>query len=232
VPFLLLAAWILSLLGICEIDLERCPIWLVAVFMALRTFLQTGLFITAHDAMHGSISRSQPINQAIGSLCTTLYAFLPYQLLATKHHLHHQHPASDLDPDFSTKPMMSWYVHFMGGYVNRSQFLKILLGMAVIFTLAHALGQVPPLNLLLMWVLPIWFSSLQLFYFGTYLPHRSPLVVAESDAGEKFINRHRARSSNLPIGWSFLACYHFGYHWEHHEYPQIPWYDLPSVKKM
>ncbi|MBD3338449.1 MAG: beta-carotene ketolase, partial [Candidatus Lokiarchaeota archaeon] len=23
---------------------------------------------------------------------------------------------------------------------------------------------------------------------------------------------------------------HFGYHWEHHEYPNIPWWRLPAVR--
>jgi hypothetical protein len=34
---------------------------------------------------------------------------------------------------------------------------------------------------------------------------------------------HNARSSSMPIWLSLLTCYHFGYHWEHHEYPYVPW---------
>jgi beta-carotene/zeaxanthin 4-ketolase len=225
VPFLLLAAWIISLLGVCGLDLVNCPSWLIVGLVALRTFLQTGLFITAHDAMHGSISKYRSVNEAIGYLYTALYALLPYRQLAAKHQLHHQHPASDLDPDFAEGQIFIWYCCFMGGYVSRSQFLKILLGMAATFALTQYFWQVSPLNLFLLWVLPIWFSSMQLFYFGTYLPHRW-------NASSQFIDHHQARSSNLSTGWSLLTCYHFGYHWEHHEYPQVPWYKLPSLKKM
>ena len=65
-------------------------------------------------------------------------------------------------------------------------------------------------------------SSLQLFAFGTWLPHRR---------GEQpFADRHRARSSGF--GWlaSLLTCFHFGYHHEHHLWPGVPWWRLPRVR--
>jgi hypothetical protein len=39
-----------------------------------------------------------------------------------------------------------------------------------------------------------------------------------------------AKSSNYSTFWSFIACYHFDYHWEHHEYPYLPWYSLPIAR--
>ncbi|WP_208766779.1 fatty acid desaturase [Nostoc flagelliforme] len=27
-----------------------------------------------------------------------------------------------------------------------------------------------------------------------------------------------------------MSCYHFGYHQEHHEYPDVPWWKLPAYK--
>ncbi len=226
-------AWSLSLLGACSIDLSSYPIWWSCGLLLIRTFLHTGLFITAHDAMHGSICLDRPHwNRSIGIACTTLYALLPYQTLLTKHHLHHQHPATEQDPDFADSSagakgdqgFWRWYIKFMGGYIDRTQALKLLLGMGAMFSIAHYILQVSMLNLLLLWVLPILFSSLQLFYFGTYLPHRPELSISSS---KTFI-----RSSNLHPFWSLLTCYHFGYHWEHHEYPHTPWYRLPSLKKM
>jgi fatty acid desaturase len=31
---------------------------------------------------------------------------------------------------------------------------------------------------------------------------------------------------------SFLTCFHFDCHFEHHAMPQVPWFDLWDVKKM
>jgi beta-carotene/zeaxanthin 4-ketolase len=82
------------------------------------------------------------------------------------------------------------------------------------WTLRHS-----PLNLVLWWILPLTLSSIQLFIFGTYLPHRQ----SESE------NTHRAWTIDYPLCLSFLSCYHFGYHWEHHEYPRTPWYRIPAI---
>jgi beta-carotene/zeaxanthin 4-ketolase len=62
---------------------------------------------------------------------------------------------------------------------------------------------------------------LQLFYFGTFLTHREPT--------EGYTNPHRTTSNHFSHFWSFITCYHFGYHKEHHEYPQLPWWKLPEI---
>ena len=66
------------------------------------------------------------------------------------------------------------------------------------------------------WALPALLSALQLFYFGTYQPHRSDAAPFEDN--------HRARTVERPVWLSFLTCYHFGYHLEHHRYPWVPWW--------
>ncbi len=222
IPLLVLTAWMASLVGSCWLNLAHCAWPIVMMVLLCRTFLQTGLFVTAHDAMHGTVSIAYPrLNHLIGHLCTTLYALLSYSDLQAKHQLHHQYPATDLDPDFCENSIEQWYLKFMRGYLaSGQQIWTLLMGMAIIFISLHWLGQVPVLNLLMFWALPILLSSLQLFYFGTFLPHHSPTTLG----------KHRSRSSNLSPLWSLLTCYHFGYHWEHHEYPQLPWYKLPSVK--
>lgn len=76
-------------------------------------------------------------------------------------------------------------------------------------------------SILLFWTLPLLLSSVQLFLFGTYLPHRGSLGTT--------LKTHEVRSWALPPLLSLLSCYHFGYHWEHHRYPQVPWHLLPRV---
>ncbi len=87
----------------------------------------------------------------------------------------------------------------------------------------HLLGVAFP-NLLLFWALPSILAAVQLFYFGTYRPHRL-------DEAEPFADRHRSRSESMP-GWlSLLTCFHFGYHHEHHEAPRVPWWRLPAYRR-
>lgn len=53
---------------------------------------QMGLFITAHDAMHGVVCRSNPcLNKAIGRIAVACYAWFDYATLHEKHWQHHRH---------------------------------------------------------------------------------------------------------------------------------------------
>ena len=192
----------------------------VAVGIPLQTFLYTGLFITAHDAMHGTVTPSYSrINRVVGWISVLLYALFSLKKLTHEHMLHHAHPGEPgHDPDFhdGERPeFVQWYMHFLKHYVSFWQ----MLGMAVVFNVLEHLAHIALPNLILFWVLPSLLSTLQLFYFGTYLPHRG-------DPG----NVHHARSNAFRPSISFLTCYHFGYHLEHHESPWAPWWHLPVVR--
>jgi beta-carotene ketolase (CrtW type) len=223
--FAIIATWLGSLAVLFGVELTASwqTVVLVPLAMAWMTFLSTGLFITAHDAMHGTVAPGRKrLNDAVGALAVALYALFSYRKLQGKHHEHHAHPGeAGEDPDFHDGDhpgFWRWYLHFVFGYVGLLQ----IIGMAVAFNvLSHLIG-IPEPNLLLFWVAPALLSTLQLFYFGTYLPHREP--HADGDP-------HNARSNAYPPWLSFLTCYHFGYHREHHEHPGVPWWRLPAMRR-
>jgi beta-carotene/zeaxanthin 4-ketolase len=213
--------WIGSLIFCLSLNLFHLhPLWTLLLFL-WQTFLYTGLFITAHDAMHGAVfSLNRQVNDGIGTVAVFLYALFDYRKLLKKHWQHHQHPASGQDPDFHSLPhdnFWGWYFQFMRAYSGWIQ----IVGLTLIFQVASVLLHLPRLNLALFWGLPALASSLQLFYFGTFLPHRRPL--------EGYRDPYRAQSTPFSTVWSFLACYHFGYHWEHHAYPHLAWWQLPQA---
>ncbi len=145
---------------------------------------------------------------------------MPYQTLLKKHWLHHHNPASELDPDFHDgkhKNFFSWYLHFMKGYWSWGQIISL----TVIYQILNLQFHLPKENLNYFWVIPSLLSSFQLFYFGTFIPHSQPIGG--------YIQPHNAKTINRPIWWSFITCYHFGYHEEHHEYPHLPWWKLPEI---
>ena len=220
---LVMFLWLSSLILLLAIDVSHLPYVLIIFAVLLRAFLHTGLFITAHDAMHGTVfTQNRKINDFVGNLAARMYVFLPFKTLLEKHKLHHHYPASEKDPDFcgdGNKHPVLWYISFMKGYLEGKQSWVVFIGMSLIFYPLWLGLHIQLANLILFWLLPIFISSLQLFYFGIFLPHRQPK--------EGYTNRHRARSSDFSVFWSFLSCYHFGYHWEHHEYPHLPWYRLP-----
>ena len=198
--------------------------WVAApVLVAVLTWLSVGLFIVAHDAMHGSLAPGQPkVNLFWGRLTLLLYAGFWMDRLAPKHFDHHKHVGTEHDPDFSaTHPtrFWPWYVQFMRRYFGlREAAILTVLVWTYVLLLGAPLG-----NLLLFWALPSILSSLQLFYFGTYLPHRHEEAP--------FADRHRARSNAYPAWLSLLTCFHFGYHREHHLSPGTPWWALPAKRR-
>ncbi len=215
----IIGLWVGSLAAF--FSLEFAP-KMLAIGLPWMTFLSTGLFITAHDAMHGTVSSNRRVNDALGAVAVGLYALFSYRKLARKHAQHHVDPAvPGLDPDFHDgehRGFWRWYLHFVRGYVGIWQ----IVGMAAAFNvLSHIVG-VPEPQLLAFWVIPVLLSTLQLFAFGTYLPHRGEHAAD---------NVHRARTSDYPPWLSFLTCYHFGYHREHHERPDVPWWGLPGRRR-
>lgn len=215
--------WGINLAFLFSLDLSQVQtVWVIPA-IAVQTFLYTGLFITAHDAMHGSLfPQNHRINHWMGTVIVLLYALFPYRKLLKNHWAHHLHPASEADPDFHNgrhKNIVAWYGRFITRYCSLPQ----IIGLSTIFHLLRLTSVAPEENLILFWLIPSLLSSLQLFYFGIFLPHREP-------AGG-YSNGHRAQSNSLPPFWSFITCYHFGYHEEHHESPVVPWWQLPAIRK-
>jgi len=177
----------------------------------IQMHLFTGLFITAHDAMHGTVSRIKWINDGIGWICTLSYALFFYNRLFPKHHQHHQFVHTEKDPDYSHHSFFRWYFQFFFQYFSILQYL-LLNGMFFFLQWVFKISQA---NLIVFWILPSILSSLQLFYFGTYLPHHGEIN-----------NAHQSRTQSKNHLWAFMTCYFFGYHYEHHDSPHIPWWRL------
>jgi beta-carotene ketolase (CrtW type) len=226
IAFVIVCSWIGSLLILLPSRLSDISTLGIGLAILVRTFLQTGLFITAHDAIHSSLCPShRSVNDAIGRWAMRLYAFLDYERCQINHWKHHRHPTDGDDPDFYTgdgENPVRWYLKFIREYLPGWTLCFFLAKWLLIFLVLNAIAQISLFNFLFFWVLPLLLSSIQLFWFGTYLPHRR-----NSSEPSDY---HYSRSNQYPIVISFITCYYLGYHWEHHEYPYLPWYKLPNAR--
>ena len=89
----IMATWATSLAILLKLPLEQQPFW-TPLAVLWQTFLYAGLFVTAHDAMHGVISPNPKINRFVGTLTLLLYGLFSYSQLFKTHWQHHHHPAS------------------------------------------------------------------------------------------------------------------------------------------
>ncbi len=220
---LIIGSWLtVHVVAIFVIDWSAPGMWWAApIVVALQCWLSVGLFIVAHDSMHGSLAPQVPaLNRAIGRFCVFIYAGFSYDKLLKSHKDHHRYAGTPEDPDFDVENAGKfwpwWYVSFFRHYFGWRE-LAILTVAVILYALV--LGPRFPL-ILLFWALPALLSSVQLFYFGTYRPHRIDDLP--------FTDRHNARSDDFPPWLSLLTCFHFGYHHEHHDTPWVPWWRLPE----
>ncbi len=209
-----ISVWALSLVLLLTWDFSwQNPFVYIAILLQMH--LYTGLFITAHDAMHGIVSKNKTWNNVIGWVAAFLFSYNFYWRLYPKHHEHHRYVATENDPDYHTSGnFFKWYFSFIKQYVTIWQILL----MAVTFNILKLF--IPTENLIIFWMLPAILSTLQLFYFGTYLPHMGEIS-----------NKHFSNSQGKNHLWAFVSCYFFGYHYEHHDSPGTPWWRLWRIKE-
>ena len=189
-------------------------VWIMGI--ALQSYLYSGIFIIVHDCIHGSFAKNNPrVNAAVGHILSQFYGFVDYGVLRKSHYLHHLHPATLPDPDYhANEKFWPWFASFLKAYLGWRQLWLF----SAAFALAIAL-RMDLISLLLIWRLPAIFSSLQLFYFGVWLPHKGNQQAVNAA-------HHNARNLNYPLLVSILACYNFGYHLLHHQKPHLSWWRL------
>jgi beta-carotene ketolase (CrtW type) len=213
--FTILSLWLAHLTFVLLHPMDIQSPW-TYLHLLIQTHLYTGLFITSHDAIHGVVSPGNPnLNHGIGWVCATLFAFNNYAVLRKKHHRHHDYVNTGKDPDVHQGNFLVWWFKFMWQYVTWKQ----VLAMAISYNVLKL--WLPMWNLIVFWEVPAILSTLQLFYFGTYLPHRG-----EHDPTNKTQSRRQKRNHV----WAFISCYFFGYHFEHHAHPHLAWWKLPEAK--
>lgn len=183
------------------------------LLIILQVHLFTGLFITAHDSMHNSLSENRFINDFIGKTCLTLFVFNSYKILKPNHFKHHRYVATTDDPDYYQGNFLVWYYNFLKQYISTKQIFLA----ALLFNFLSLFFNKE--NVLLYWALPSILSTFQLFYFGTYIPHKG-----EHD------NFHKSGTLNKNHLYAFFSCYFFGYHYEHHDSPKTSWWLLYKLK--
>jgi beta-carotene ketolase (CrtW type) len=186
----------------------------------LQGYLYTGLFITAHDSMHAAVSTHRKINNMIGQLALWLFAAFSFKRMFTNHMKHHNYVASSKDPDYciNSQNFFRWFFSFFFSYITVQQIVT----MALLFNLILYVFEAPLINIILFWIIPPFLGTFQLFYFGTFFPHRQPHTLE--------MEPHKSRTMKKNHVLAMLSCWFFSYHWEHHQYPRTPWWQLYKKK--
>lgn len=205
-----------------ELSWQNLP--LAVAMAALLCWLSVGVFIVAHDAMHGSLAPNHPRLAAhIAAVLLFLYAGFGWTTLRKAHFEHHDRAGHAGDPDFdehNPSSFLRWYATFFKRYFG---WRSLTFVSAVVGVYWLVIG-IPMVQIVALYGVPAIASSLQLFYFGTFRPHRHGVA-------EPFADDHNARTDGFSSAVSLATCFHFGYHLEHHRRPDVPWWALPAAHR-
>lgn len=173
------------------------------------TWQYVGLFIIAHDLHHDR--NPKKYDSILGRLCLLFYGGFLLEDFSDKHRLHHECPGSIdenycVDPDFYDGNILLWYLSFMKRYINVKQII-----IQLTFYFIYKNIGISEENMVLFWAVPSLLASIQLFFYGTFLPHAKDGEI---------------KNTNLPKWLQTLTSYNFGYHIKHHTNPEIKWQDL------
>ncbi len=196
--------------------------WAMVVTIPINACAFTGLFILAHEAIHGTLVPEFPaFGHVLGRLFATVYALVDYDLLRANHWEHHGHVATEKDPDFDSSGRL--FVHgfrFMRRYLRvRSILLLALAG--------HLLGQAGYSAAMIgAYVAPVLLSTLVVFTVGIHLVHH-PVLLAQRTEGDP------QRSVCIDLGrvGSALVILNFNVHWHHHAHPRLSWWELGAMRE-
>ena len=77
------------------------PLWQTLILILLQSWLYAGIFIVAHDAMHGTLyPKNIKLNDSIGRFIVFIYAGFDWKKMRASHHAHHVHSGTIKDPDY------------------------------------------------------------------------------------------------------------------------------------
>jgi beta-carotene/zeaxanthin 4-ketolase len=196
--------------------------WAMLVTIPVNACAFTGLFILAHEAIHGTLLPGFPrLGHALGRLFATVYALVDYDLLRENHWKHHGHVATEGDPDYDGDGLLVLHAaRFMRRYLR-------WYAIPCLATAGHLLGQAGYTAAMLgAYVVPVLLSTLVVFTVGIHLVHHPELLRTRAPGDPQ-------RSVCIDLGrfGSAVLILNFNVHWHHHAHPRLSWWELGSMRE-
>ncbi len=218
--------------------------WWVIPAIVLVAALQHGISILQHEAVHGLLYSDHRMNDVVGSLLLSypIGFSLDYRIT---HFAHHRNLGTDMDPDYANyKPFPAARGDFLkkvlrefSGYGavfqffragpsssgGRSHLFQIACAQGIIFLLFYTVGH--PFLYFFLWLLPLVTLTKGFTQFRNIAEH---LIRPNAAPGTE---RLRTFRSSLMERF-FFAPLNFHYHAEHHWYTNIPYHQLPALRRV
>ena len=214
--------------------------WWVMLLAAycIGAFANHCMFVIIHEASHNLIFTSKSWNRWAAMLAD-LPNFFPGSMGFFVYHLkHHAHQGDyDYDADIAN--------HWEARFIGNTAFGKAIW---LLFFPVFQLTRPPRLKAITMWSKWSWFNLLMalaydgliLYFCGTpgllYLVCSLFFSIGLHPVGARWIQEHYTPDGEQETfsyyGPLNIVALNVGYHNEHHDFPSVPWNNLPKVTAM
>lgn len=219
--------------------LKEQPFWLIFLVSYLfGAFMNHSLYVMIHECTHNAVLRTPFMNKIMGLVCDVPLV-LPSAMGFRKYHMiHHKHLG-----EYSYDPDITSYTE--SRLIGNSAIMKSL--WLFFFSLSQALRPLKvqyykPLNI---WtaintLLQIAINVAVYVFIGpmalVYLALSTLFALGLHPLGGRWIQEHyitkEGQETYSYYGILNKLTFNMGFHNEHHDFMQVPWVNLPKLKKL
>ncbi len=214
-------------------------IWVFVLAYLVGAFCCHTLFVCVHEATHNLIFKNKTLN-IIAGITANLAQVFPSSVSFAKYHIkHHAYQGVEaLDADMPNR----WEAKL----INNSTFGKaIWLLLYPVFQMIRPLRLTADIKIFDVWTVVNWivqfaFMGAIIYFFGAkatvYLIASFFFSIGLHPLGARWIQEHFLthgdQETKSYYGPMNIVNLNVGYHNEHHDFPSVPWNQLPKVRKI
>ena len=209
---------------------------LIAAFV-IGAFADHNLFVLIHEATHNLIFKNRTLNTIFG-IMADIPKVVPSYVSFKNYHLKHHSFQGDyyLDADLASR----WEASLIGNtFIG-----KMMWELFFPFFQAFRTARLKEIEFMNAWVIVNWIvifgaDALIIIYMGPiaflYLVFSLIFSIGLHPLGARWIQEHflvaPPQETYSYYGPLNIPSLNVGYHNEHHDFPSIPWHNLPKVRK-
>lgn len=237
-PFSFLIILFVTALQLLIAYLLKDQEWWLALIVAffIGAFANHACYVLIHEAAHNLIFKSRAFNNIAG-IFADIPNVVPSAISFRSYHLKHHSYQGDyyLDADLPSK----WEAKLIGSSAFGKAFWEMMFPVFQVLRTPR-LKDIPFLNFwtIINWIVVFGTDALVIIFFGwnsfLYLVFSFFFSIGFHPLGARWIQEHflvaPPQETYSYYGPANIVALNVGYHNEHHDFPSIPWNNLPKVK--
>jgi sphingolipid delta-4 desaturase len=210
--------------------------WTIPAALIIGAFANHALFVLIHEAAHKLIFKNPAMNMIAG-IIADIPNVLPSAVSFRAYHLKHHsfQGVYELDADLASK----WEAKLIGSSFLGKAVWELLFPVFQALRTSR-LKEIPFMSkwVFINWVVVFGFDILVIVLFGwtsfLYLALSFTFSIGFHPLGARWIQEHfltaPPQETYSYYGLLNVPALNVGYHNEHHDFPSIPWSNLPKLK--